>query len=96
VEKVQKEREVPADIAGNQEMLADVFVTALTETLRNRRISQKESNLVCGSFAMHSRSALSISLCFRALAEGGSIGRCKNVSAHEFFSEKQPLTDKAR
>jgi hypothetical protein len=36
--KVEKQRQVAAHIAGNQEVFADMFVSSLTQPLRNSRI----------------------------------------------------------
>lgn len=47
-----------AHVAGDEEMLADVLVPLFGEALRNRRIREKEWNLVgspCDRISEHSR-----------------------------------------
>ena len=43
---MQKKRQVPADVAGDQKMLANVFMPLFSQPLRYRGIREKEANLI--------------------------------------------------
>ena len=45
-QKVQEESKVPANVAGDQEMLANMFMAPFAKPLRDGRIGKQESNLV--------------------------------------------------